>query len=193
MGNSKRGRPRCLPEKLFAVRVKLEASQTEMARLIGLGITSARISEYEAGKREPNLMTLLGYAKAARVSTDSLIDDSVELSFPKNLTPPKELIVWRKGRNIQMAALRQARQKRLAEKLLRIRQWLGLSQPEFVEHLGLQIDYTLISMYEHNKRQPPLNVLLAYARIAGLPLEQIVDDNLELALPKTIDPKQEEN
>ena len=35
-------------------------------------------------------------------------------------------------------------------------------------------------MYEHNKRQPPLNVLLAYARIAGVTLEQIVDDDLEL-------------
>jgi hypothetical protein len=44
-------------------------------------------------------------------------------------------------------------------------------------------------MYEHNRRQPPLNVLLAYARIAGVPLEQIVDDNLELTLPE----KQEEN
>ena len=35
-------------------------------------------------------------------------------------------------------------------------------------------------MYEHNKRQPPLNVLLAYARVAGVPLEQILDDALEL-------------
>lgn len=79
-----------------------------------------------------------------------------------------------------MAALRQARQKRLAEKLLQIRQWLGLSQPEMVERLGLQVDYTLISMYERNKREPPLNVLLAYARVAEVPLEQIVDDALEL-------------
>jgi transcriptional regulator with XRE-family HTH domain len=64
---------------LFAVRAKLEASQSEMARLIGLGMSSARISEYEAGKREAGLLVLLAFAKAARISTDSLIDDSVEL------------------------------------------------------------------------------------------------------------------
>lgn len=72
------------------------------------------------------------------------------------------------------------RPKRLAEKLLQIRQWLGLSQPEMVERLGVQIDHTIISMYEHNKREPPLGTLLAYARIAGVPLEQIVDDDLDV-------------
>ena len=151
-----------------------------MARLIGLGVSSARISDYEADKREPNLMVLLGYAKAARISTDSLIDDSVELMFPKNLTTPKEVTESRKGR--KMAGPRQPRQKRLAEKLLRIRQCLKLSQLEINERLGIQTDYTLISMYEHNKRQPPLDVLLAYARLAGVPLEQIVDDDLDLTL-----------
>lgn len=179
MGNAKRGRPRRLPEKLFAVREKLAVSQTEMARLIGQGMSSARISEYEVGKREPNLMVLLAYAKAAGISTDNLIDDSVELAFPENLTTPEEVIEWRKGRRI-MVVPRQPQQKRLAAKLLQIREWLGLSQIEIVERLGLQTDHTLISMYEHNKRQPPLNVLLAYARIAGVPLEQIVDDGLEL-------------
>jgi transcriptional regulator with XRE-family HTH domain len=182
VGNAKRGRPRRLPEKLLAVREKLGASQSEMARLIGLGISSARISEYESAKREPSLLVVLAFAKVARISTDSLIDDSVELAFPKNLTPPKQLMEWRKGRSTTMVGPRQARQKRLAEKLLQIRQWLGLSQPEIVERLGIEMDYTLISMYERNKRPPPLNVLLAYARIAKIPLEQIVDDDLELNL-----------
>jgi transcriptional regulator with XRE-family HTH domain len=179
VGNAKRGRPRRLPEKLLAVREKLGASQTEMARLIGQGMSSARISEYEAGKREPNLMVLLHYAKAAEISTDNLIDDSVELVFPENLTTPKEVIEWRKGRRI-MVVPRQQHQKRLAKKLLQIRERLGLSQGQIVERLGLQTDHTLISMYENNKRQPPMNVLLAYARLAGVPLEQIVDGGLEL-------------
>lgn len=91
MGNCKRGRPRCLPAKLLAVRQKLGASQTELARLIGLGMSSARVSEYEAGKREPSLLVLLRYSKAARISTDMLIDDSVELTFPKTLTTPKRI------------------------------------------------------------------------------------------------------
>jgi transcriptional regulator with XRE-family HTH domain len=180
VGNAKRGRPRRLPEKLFAVREKLGASQTEMARLIGQGMSSARISEYEAGKREPNLMVLLHYAKAAGISTDNLIDDSVELVFPENLTIPEELTEWRKDRKRIMVIPRRQHQKRLAAKLLQIREQLGLSQTEIVERLGLQTDHTLISMYEHNKRQPPLNVLLAYARLAGVPVEQIIDDSLDL-------------
>lgn len=180
MGNAKRGRPRRLPEKLFAVREKLGASQTEMARLLGLGMSSARISEYEVGKREPNLMVLLAYAKAARISTDSLIDDSAELVFPKNLTTPKQVIEWRKGRRV-MTVPRQQDQKHIARKLLQIRERLGLSQAQIVARLGLQTDHTIISMYETNKRLPPMTVLLAYARLAGVPLEQIVDDALELS------------
>jgi transcriptional regulator with XRE-family HTH domain len=180
VGNAKSGRPRRLPEKLFALREKLGASQIEMARLLGLGMSSARVSEYERGIREPSLLVLLGYAKAAGISTDNLIDDSVELAFPENLTTPTVLIEWRKGRNRTMVIPRQQHQKRLAEKLLQIRQSLGLSQAEIVERLGLQTDHTLISMYEHNKRQPPLNVLLAYARIAEVSLEELVDDDLEL-------------
>lgn len=179
MGNAKSGRPRRLPEKLFAVREKLAASQTEMARLIGLPMSSSRVSEYERGIREPGFLVLLAYAKAARISTDALIDDSLELVFPENLTTPELVIEWRKHRRI-MVLPRSLRQKRLAKKLLQIRVHLKLSQPEIVERLGLQTDSTLISMYEHNHRQPPLSVLLAYARIAGVPLEQIVDDNLEL-------------
>jgi transcriptional regulator with XRE-family HTH domain len=67
------------------------------------------------------------------------------------------------------------------------------TQPEIVERLGIEMDYTLISMYEHNKRPAPLNVLLAYARVTGVPLEQIVDDALELTWPKAGEAKQEEN
>ncbi len=38
-----------------------------------------RISEYETGKREPPLLILLEYARAANVYVDTLIDDSVNL------------------------------------------------------------------------------------------------------------------
>jgi transcriptional regulator with XRE-family HTH domain len=169
---NKRQKPKYLPEKLFRVRERLGATQPEMARLIGFKGSCARISEYEVGKREPNLMVLLSYAKAGGISTDMLIDDSVELTFPENLTTPTELIEWRKDRKRIMVVPRQQHQKRLAAKLVQIREWLKLSQPEIVERLGVQTDHTLISMYEHNRRQPPLNVLLAYARIAGVRLNR---------------------
>ena len=74
------------------------------------------------------------------------------------------------------------RPKRLAGKLLQIRNALGLSQPEMLRRLGVddQIDYTTISKYELDKNEPPLDILLTYARVAGVHMEDIVDDKLDL-------------
>ena len=76
------------------------------------------------------------------------------------------------------------RPKHLAKKLLQIRRSLGLSQGKMVKRLGVQelIDHTTISKYELDKNEPPLNILLAYARLAGIPVEQIIDDELELTI-----------
>ena len=74
------------------------------------------------------------------------------------------------------------RPKHLAAKLLQIRHSLGLSQSEMVERLGVDIDYNYISKYELDKNEPPLAVLLAYSRASGIPLEQIVDDELTIDL-----------
>ena len=75
-----------------------------------------------------------------------------------------------------------ARPKNLAKKLLQIRQALGLSQSELVRELGVDIHYTNISKYELDKNEPPLDVLLAYARRADVRLADIVDDEIELRL-----------
>ena len=74
------------------------------------------------------------------------------------------------------------RPKRLAEKLLEIRTALALSQQEMLRRLGFenQIDYTTISKYELDKNEPPLDILLQYARAAGIHMEDIVDDELDL-------------
>lgn len=71
---------------------------------------------------------------------------------------------------------------RLAEKLLLIRTRLGLSQTELHRRLGVEdeIPYTRISDYELDKNEPPLPILREYARLAGLHLEVLVDDRLEL-------------
>lgn len=83
------------------------------------------------------------------------------------------------------------RPRRLAEKLLHIRQSLDLSQSEMVKHMdvGDMIHYTNISKYELDKNEPPLMVLLAYARLAQVHLEEIVDDEIDLPrkLPGTFD------
>jgi len=76
------------------------------------------------------------------------------------------------------------RPKHLAKKLLQIRRRLGVSQGELVRQLGVQalIEHTTISKYELNKNEPPLAILLAYARLAGIPVERIIDDELELTI-----------
>ena len=72
--------------------------------------------------------------------------------------------------------------ERLAEKLRRIREALGLSQSEMWRHLGVEdlIVFKQISTYELGKREPPLPVLLAYARAAGVCMDTLVDDKLDL-------------
>ena len=83
------------------------------------------------------------------------------------------------------------RPRRLAEKLLQIRQTLELSQSEMVKQMGVadMIHYTNISKYELDKNEPPLEVLLAYAKLAHVHLEEIVDDDIDLPrkLPGTFD------
>ena len=71
---------------------------------------------------------------------------------------------------------------RLAEKLARIRAVLGVSQSEMMRRLGVedQIDYTVISKYELGRNEPPLVILLQYARVAGVHMEDLVNDNLDL-------------
>ena len=72
--------------------------------------------------------------------------------------------------------------KRLAEKLRRIREALGLSQSEMLRRLGFENvhAYTRISSYELGRNEPPAMVLLEYARIANVYVEVLIDDGLDL-------------
>lgn len=72
------------------------------------------------------------------------------------------------------------RPARLAEKLLQIRTALGLSQNELIKRLDAGLTQNRVSDYELGKKEPPLNVLLSYARLAGVCLEKLVDDELDL-------------
>lgn len=78
--------------------------------------------------------------------------------------------------------------KRLGRKLLEIRTRLDLSQAQMVKRLDDKERWKLyaghISEYESGTREPPLPVLLRYARIAGVPMEALVDD--EINLPKRL-------
>lgn len=72
--------------------------------------------------------------------------------------------------------------KRLAEKLLQIRLSLDLSQNGILRRLGSpeKLSQSNISGYERGVREPPLLIILEYARVAGVPMETLVDDSLDL-------------
>lgn len=83
MGTKPRYRPKNLGRKLFQIRDALGLSQSEMLRRLGAQelFSTARISEYESGIREPPLWVLLAYGRVARIHLEILIDD--EAALPK--------------------------------------------------------------------------------------------------------------
>lgn len=78
---SPRPKPLRLAEKLRHIRTQLGLSQTELLERMGLAgsMHYGRISEYEQGKREPSLMTLLAYARTAQVHLEDIVADEFEL------------------------------------------------------------------------------------------------------------------
>ena len=72
--------------------------------------------------------------------------------------------------------------ERLAEKLLTIRSAFGLSQTEAVKRLNAEgmIVASQISEFESGRRVPSLLVLLRYARLARVHVEDLIDDELDL-------------
>jgi transcriptional regulator with XRE-family HTH domain len=72
--------------------------------------------------------------------------------------------------------------KRLPDKLLRIRLALGLSQNEMLVRLGLtgEILRGAISGYELGTIEPPVPIVLRYARAAGVCTDVLIDDDLDL-------------
>jgi transcriptional regulator with XRE-family HTH domain len=74
------------------------------------------------------------------------------------------------------------RPDRLAVKLRQIRISLGLSQNEMLRYFGLdeELFQGSVSGYELGTREPPLAVLLQYARAANLYVEALIDDELDL-------------
>ena len=74
--------------------------------------------------------------------------------------------------------------KKLAEKLTQIRRALGVKTlEEFIVLLDCpqaNLYPSSIYFYEQGKREPPLIVLLRYARLAGVAVDVLIDDELDL-------------
>lgn len=79
--------------------------------------------------------------------------------------------------------------RRLAEKLLYIRQAFGLSQNDLIWRLGLseELVQANVSLYERGQREPTLKELLKYARLANLYVDALIDDDIDL--PEKLPPR----
>jgi transcriptional regulator with XRE-family HTH domain len=85
MGRGSRNKPKRLPEKLRQVRTALGLSQNGMVRRLGgtEELSQEYISGFELGTREPSLIVLLAYARAAGVPMEVLVADDLDL--PKRI------------------------------------------------------------------------------------------------------------
>jgi transcriptional regulator with XRE-family HTH domain len=79
-----------------------------------------------------------------------------------------------------MGRSRRNKPKKLGRKLLAIRTRLGMSQTEMCKALKLTVHYSAVSNYEKGSREPDLLIVLRYARLAGVPMEALVDDKMKL-------------
>jgi len=80
MGRTSRQKPARLGEKLLYIRQALGLSQNQLIRRLEFKeLVQGTVSAFESGGREPSLLVLLAYARAANVSVESLIDDALDL------------------------------------------------------------------------------------------------------------------
>jgi|SRR6185369_14517671 len=111
-----RKRPTLLKIKLLAIREFLNATQVDMASKLESEILSyssrhyrikpGRTSEYENGRREPNLFVLMAYGRLAKVHLESLVNDEVSV----------ETFRFRLGKEVDYAKLLRRRRKTLDPK-----------------------------------------------------------------------------
>ncbi len=104
MGRNSRSKPTRLAEKLRQIRERLNLSQDGMLLHLGLnhkeGYERSVISAFELDKREPDLIVLLAYAKAANIFVEVLIEDFLDLPVKlpaikksEGVKPNKEIVV----------------------------------------------------------------------------------------------------
>lgn len=84
------------------------------------------------------------------------------------------------------------RPKRLGEKLRTIREVLGLTQEELIQKLNYNaspLHHQNISGFEKNEREANLLILIAYCDLAGICLDMLIRDDLDLPVEMPSKPK----
>jgi transcriptional regulator with XRE-family HTH domain len=83
-----------------------------------------------------------------------------------------------------MGRAHRSRPRGLGEKLLLIRIRLGLTQSELIRKLAVKSEAlypSSISLFERGGREPSLLVLLAYSKLSGWTINELVDDKVDLS------------
>lgn len=90
-------------------------------------------------------------------------------------------------------ARRSRNPERLASKLLEVRTRLGLSQRGLIRQMGMTDDLTQaeVSMFESGRRVPSLMVLKLYSNLAGVWMDVLVSDDIDLPERLPCSPKSE--
>jgi transcriptional regulator with XRE-family HTH domain len=79
MGKRALPKPKYLAAKLLAIRKTHELTQNQLADKIK--VKAKRISEFELGRRTPNLILLLHYARLAEIPMEFLVIDEVDVAY----------------------------------------------------------------------------------------------------------------
>jgi len=93
-----------------------------------------------------------------------------------------QLRLFREGK--LMGRAHRSRPNRLGEKLRFIRIHFGLTQSALINRLAVQSEPlypSSISLFEQGAREPSLLVLLAYSKLAGVTINELVDDKVKLS------------
>ena len=83
-----------------------------------------------------------------------------------------------------MGRAHRSRPNRLGEKLRLIRSQFGLSQSALIDKLAVKSEPlypSSISLFEQGAREPSLLVLLAYSNLAGITINELVDDKTKVS------------
>jgi DNA-binding XRE family transcriptional regulator len=88
----RRPKPDLLSAKLRKIRLDLDVSQNVMATRVRherSPVRGGRISDFEAGKKEPSLFVLLNYCRVAQVCMQALVNDDVAVTEIYRYEPPR--------------------------------------------------------------------------------------------------------
>lgn len=108
-----RNRPQLLPEKLRLTREHFHLDPAQMAEQLMSQIESHNnrrveiklhwVPNFELGKHEPDMLTVLAYSHLAKVSIDDFVDDAISPEafrkrLGKGLTHKRKLVQHKKTR-----------------------------------------------------------------------------------------------